>query len=331
MAQVAVGGCGVTSSSEDLIPVNQRTRQRHNSSESFESECDTPDPDLDPDEYLFVETSHPLQVLSGLNDLRESSSFCDITICVGDDEYTCHKIVLASFSQYFKAMFSGQLAESRQDKVSINGVEGPMIKALIDYAYTSEVLITKTNVQSLLSVANLLEVLPVRDACCQFMEKNMDETNCLGIHCFAEAHACSELQEKAKIFTLRYFPEVAQQEEFLNLSQAKLIELVSDDSLCVDSEEAVYNAVTRWLCMDKSHSTDYHKVLEHVRLPLLSPYFLHDYVEKQEIIMHSAKCKALLEEAKTYHLLQDRRAELRSPRTRQRKSAGMLSLIATVS
>ena len=93
-----------------------------------------------------------------------------------------------------------------------------MIRLLVDYAYTSEVLITRTNVQSLLSAANLLEVLPVRDACCRFMERNMDEANSLGIHCFAELHACTDLALKAKKFTLRYFPDVCQQEEFLGIN-----------------------------------------------------------------------------------------------------------------
>ena len=74
------------------------------------------------------------------------------------EEFRCHKIVLASFSPYFKAMFSADLAESKQEKVSINRVESSMIRLLIDYAYTSEVLITPNNVQSLLSAANLLEV-----------------------------------------------------------------------------------------------------------------------------------------------------------------------------
>ena len=96
-------------------------------------------------------------------------------------------------------MFSANLAERQQDRVSINGVEADMMGAIIDYAYTSEILITKTNVQSLLSAANLLEILPVRDACCHFMDKNMDETNCIGIHCFAEALCCTDLQQKAKV------------------------------------------------------------------------------------------------------------------------------------
>ena len=263
------------------------------------------------------------QVLGGLNSLRESGKFCDVTITCEDKEFPCHRIVLSSFSPYFKAMFLGSLAETQQDKVAIKHVEPGMIGLLITYAYTSEVLITKSNVQSLLSAANLLEILHVRDACCHFMEKNMDESNCLGIHCFAEAHACTDLQQKAKMFTLQHFPEVSQQEEFLTLTQAKLVEFISDDELTVDSEEVVFNAVMRWVAHDlDNHSNDFHLVLEHVRLQQLSPYFLHDCVEQQNIIMDSKKCKTLVEEAKTYHLLQDRRSELRSPRSRPRKASG---------
>jgi hypothetical protein len=100
-------------------------------------------------------------------------------------------------------MFNSQMAEATQSQVPLNGVEAPMIKALIDFAYTSEITITKHNVQNMLSAANLLEILPVRDACCQFMEKHMDASNCVGIHCFAETHACVDLQQKAKDYLLK--------------------------------------------------------------------------------------------------------------------------------
>ena len=308
-------------STEDL-PANHEGMQHHSSDESVDSGSD----DQPLDEYNFVESSHSSQVLHGLRNLREEGSFCDVSICVDEQEFPCHRIVLASFSPYFKAMFATDMAESKQNKIVINGVEAPMIKKLIDYAYTSEVLITKSNVQSLLSAANLLEILPVRDACCCFMDRNMDETNCIGIHCFAEVHACSELQEKAKTFTLRFFPEVCRQEEILKLNQAKLIEFIKDDYLTVENEEIVFNAVIRWLDNDaEQRGSEFHAVLEHVRLPLLSPYFLFDCVALHSVIRDSPKCSKLLDEAKTYHLLTDRRAELRSPRTRPRKASGNCS------
>ena len=66
-----------------------------------------------------------------------------------------------------QAMFTAGLAETVQDVVTLNGVEPGMISGLLDYAYTGQITITKHNVQSMLSAANLLEILPVRDACCQ--------------------------------------------------------------------------------------------------------------------------------------------------------------------
>lgn len=96
----------------------------------------------------------------------------------------------------------------------------------------------------------MLEILPVRDACCQYLAKHMDENNSLGIECFAEMHACSELQLKAKKFSLKKFKEIVNGEEFVAVGQSQLIELVSSDDLECDREEDVFEAVLKWLNWD---------------------------------------------------------------------------------
>ncbi len=42
------------------------------------------------------------QVLSGLNELRQTGSLCDVHVVVGDQEFPVHKCVLAASSNYFK-------------------------------------------------------------------------------------------------------------------------------------------------------------------------------------------------------------------------------------
>nr|CAD7196741.1 unnamed protein product [Timema douglasi] len=250
----------------------------------------------------------------------------DTTDGPGADEY---KFVETSHSQ--EAMFTSKLAESRQSMVAVNGVEPAMMGLLLEYAYTSTVTITRSNVQSLLSAANLLQVLPVRDAACLYLERHMDSTNCVGIHCFAETHACTDLQLKARLFTLRNFWDVAHGEEFLGLSASKLVEFVSSDDLEVEREETVFQSVIRWYNNNpESRRPEFHKVLEYVRLPLLSPYFLHDCVEGQLVVRQSQEARVLIEEAKRFHLLPDRRMELQSPRTKPRKSAGTVQVIVAV-
>ena len=147
-------------------------------------------------------------MLSGLEKLRVEGTFCDVVIVAGDREINAHKAVLSAASSYFKAMFTCNLAETSLTKVPINGVEPEILTQLIDYIYTSKVVVSQENVQNLLSAANLLDLLPVRDACCRFLDQHMDESNCLGIQNFAEAHNCTDLQEKARNFGLQHFREV---------------------------------------------------------------------------------------------------------------------------
>ncbi|VDI02695.1 kelch-like protein 20, partial [Mytilus galloprovincialis] len=271
------------------------------------------------------------QALKSLMSTRRTIKLSKVTMRLDGQEFPCHKVVLSAFSQYFRAMFGGGLAESQQRKVSLNGVEPAMVQTLIDYGYTSEVVITRQNVQSLLSAANLLEIIPVKEACCLYLEKNMDELNCVGIHCFAELHACSELQQKSKVYILHHFQSVWQHEEFLELTKVKLVEILSDDDLNIDNEEIVYHAAVRWLDHDVGNRRNgFESVLECVRLPLVSCYFIHDHVESHEVIKCSQACQKLVKEAKDFHLLQDRRAEFSSPRTKVRKSSDKTEVIVAV-
>ena len=227
-------------------------------------------------------------------------------------------------------MFTAGLAETGQDLVTLNGVEASMMAGLIEYAYTGNINITKHNCQNMLSAANLLEVLPVRDACCQFLDRNMDETNCLGIHCFAEVHSCTELMHKAKTFVLKHFQEIIEGDEFVSITEGKLIEIISSDDLEVDKEETVFHACIKWLAAQQRVPKSFHKVLEHIRLPLLTPYFIHDVVERTSAVSESSECRALVEEARLYHLLPDRRSSVCCERTRARRSAGTAQVIVSV-
>lgn len=71
--------------------------------------------------------------------------------------------------------------------------------------YTGELLITEINVQSLLVTSNLLNMTNVKDSCGQFIQSQLDITNCLGIREFADIHSCKVLQKHAEAFIEQYF------------------------------------------------------------------------------------------------------------------------------
>ena len=55
-------------------------------------------------------------------------------------------------------MFTGELAESRQTEIMIHDVDESAMELLIDYCYTSRIVVDEKNVQMLLPAACILQV-----------------------------------------------------------------------------------------------------------------------------------------------------------------------------
>lgn len=73
----------------------------------------------------------------------------------------------------------------------------------------------------------------VKRACCDFLESQLDPSNCLGIRDFAETHNCLDLMQAAELFSQKHFSEVVQHEEFMLLSQTEVEKLIKCDEIQV--------------------------------------------------------------------------------------------------
>lgn len=107
-----------------------------------------------------------------------------------------------------RAMFTGELAESRQTEVTIRDIDEVAMELLIDFCYTSHIIVEESNVQTLLPAACLLQLAEIQDICCEFLKRQLDPSNCLGIRAFADTHSCRELLRIADKFTQHNFQEV---------------------------------------------------------------------------------------------------------------------------
>lgn len=68
--------------------------------------------------------------------------------------------------------------------------------------------LSEETVEILLSTASLLQLHPVTKACCDFLEKQLDPCNCLGIALFAEQQSCLGLHKSALDYTHQHFMQV---------------------------------------------------------------------------------------------------------------------------
>lgn len=267
-----------------------------------------------------VSERHPKLLLEQINQLRRSNELCDVCLLVGNSKIYAHKIILSAASPYFKAMFTGEMTESKQDKIIIRDIDESAMEMLVDFCYSSKITVDEKSVQTLLPAACILQLQDVQNYCSEFLRSQLDPSNCLGIRAFADTHSCIELQSIAEKYMQNNFIDVIESDEFLLLPVSQLIETISTDELNVKNEEQVYQAVMNWIGQNVNERKQYlGQLMSHVRLPLLNTKFLVTKVGNDPLIKQDQVCRDLIDEAKDYHLLPLDRSSMQGPRTKPRK------------
>lgn len=76
-------------------------------------------PSSSPARLPYISEKHPRHTLEAINVLRKHRELCDVVLIVGQRRIFGHRVVLSACSPYFHAMFTGELAESRQTEASL--------------------------------------------------------------------------------------------------------------------------------------------------------------------------------------------------------------------
>ncbi|XP_061628867.1 kelch-like protein 25 isoform X2 [Phyllopteryx taeniolatus] len=218
---------------------------------------------------LFHKPSHPELVLTHLNTMRKQCMFTDITLWARDRSFQCHRAVLAACSRYFEAMFSGGLRESMDSEVNFrDSIHPEVLELLLDFAYSSRVIINEENAESLLEAGDMLQFHDIRDAAAEFLEKNLHSSNCLGMMLLSDAHQCKRLYELSWRMCLLHY------------------------------ETVVFNSVMRWVQNDLD-SRRHHlpELLGAIRLALLPSECLLEAVACEELIMADKRSRLIVDEA----------------------------------
>ena len=242
----------------------------------------------------------------GLQHLRANIDLCDVTLVAGEREFRAHRVVLASSSPYFRAMFTNEHLESKQNRIILKQIEPDTLEVLLDFVYTSVLKISEENVQSLLAGSSLLQLVPVVEACCDFLQGCLDPDNCIGISVFADMHGCRILRDISRRFAREHFNETSHSEEFLSASMSTLQEIISSEDLYVQREEDVLDAVFRWFRHDEmNREREVSSLLQFVKLPLIPWETIKKSVLSDQRIISYPKTQELVTQAKNFQRLPD--------------------------
>ncbi|KAH8357679.1 hypothetical protein KR200_011116 [Drosophila serrata] len=69
-------------------------------------------------------------------DLPENKKFSDCRILVENETFDCHKVILASSSDFFERLFLSSFKEAKQDEIRLQEVKPKTFAVFIQYVYT---------------------------------------------------------------------------------------------------------------------------------------------------------------------------------------------------
>ncbi|XP_019616367.1 PREDICTED: zinc finger and BTB domain-containing protein 44-like [Branchiostoma belcheri] len=131
--------------------------------------------------HLHTVSEHASLLLINLNSMRKKHHLCDVVLRIQDKHFPAHKAVLAGCSQWFYSKFVDQLSPrltltspAQPTIVSLNELTLKGFEPILEFAYTSRIRLTSSNVFDILSAASYLQMHKLMADCTSFMRSNVE-------------------------------------------------------------------------------------------------------------------------------------------------------------
>ncbi|XP_028662172.1 kelch-like protein 41a [Erpetoichthys calabaricus] len=241
------------------------------------------DPKNEMEEELRLYQSTLLQ--DGLKELLNENKFIDCILKVGDKSLPCHRLIMAACSPYFRELFFSEEDKESKKEVVLDNVDAKIMEAIVKYLYSAEIDLTDENVQDVFAVASRFQIPSVFTVCVSYLQKRLDVNNCLAIFRLGLLLNCPRLAVAAQSYISDRFETISKEEDFLQLASHELIAVIASDSLNVEKEEMVFEAVMKWARSDKQNRVkSLDEIFDCIRFRLLQENYFKEYVEKDDII-----------------------------------------------
>ena len=257
-----------------------------------------------------------------MNQMRKSEVLCDVVLLTekGSTRFYAHRSVLAASSSYFYSLYTGTYLSRYTRETVIGGISDKVLGDILDYIYSSEILLSEVNIEEILCASFQLGLESLRLQCENFLLRDLCVENCIKMTNMGRVYSCEILVREGQRFIIDNFLEIQSSPEFFGLPSNELEEIVADDDLNVRNEEQVYNAVRAWMNFDVlSRQGEFAALLSHVRLPHITRKFLLGTIDKDPLVTSSSASKELVAEALSYKMASHRdKRLLQNERTKRR-------------
>jgi leucine-zipper-like transcriptional regulator 1 len=163
----------------------------------------------------------PSTLVSDLRHLVNHDTVADITFIVEDIPVHAHKLMLMR-SSYFRALFLGEMQESRLSSIHIEQIRHPVFISILEYLYTDSVKIKLEEAMELFEAADRFCIPRLKIMCEKCMLQSIHVENAATIFHAADRHTATALRHKALKFMLAHFEEVSKTEAFEDMGRSNM-------------------------------------------------------------------------------------------------------------
>ena len=164
--------------------------------------------------------------------LNNPDSFPDITLIFDGTPIHCHRVILASRSLYFEALFSHDFKENEQRVVNFSsqddGVPMDSFMLMLRHIYTSESAgrIEPRHLYDLLSLADRFSVNAIKRKCEHILAQCISIDNVCNIFKYANTFNCERLKETCLLFTEENYQDVISSAGFEDLDKDEILKII---------------------------------------------------------------------------------------------------------
>ncbi|UJR35922.1 hypothetical protein I4U23_028664 [Adineta vaga] len=282
---------------------------------------------------LTTTSNYARNLLAKLSSMRDNIESCDFRIDVNDKQFRCHKFLLVATSDYFKAMFNGDMSESHSDHVELKGFEKSSIgvESMIDFCYSGLLHITFDNIDELLHAATHLQIQNAIDQCSKFLIDSRSINNCIDIYKIADLYSLTDVLQQVRLFISKNFLSLMFQarEQFEQLPYEQLCEELSHDTIEMQtySEYDLFTMICAWIEAKRLEREQYTvKLFQLIRFMLMTPEELCDHVRQHELIKLNEESRRLVEDALCYYALPKRQSLMNDIQCRIRNESVLVAV-----
>ncbi|XP_057318193.1 speckle-type POZ protein-like [Microplitis mediator] len=149
-----------------------------------------------------------------LTELYNSGIGSDIIINVGDHIFEAHKIMLMARSPVIAAMFSHDMIENKESKISISDITPEIFQKVLEYIYTDKVTgLDESNVE-LLKAADKYQLRSLKNTCEESLSKILALENAFYLMYLADLCNATHLLELTTNFLVANMKNVIDNPDF---------------------------------------------------------------------------------------------------------------------